>query len=89
MTELEQILKNTLVQLEQEIQTTLQTHSTELSARKQEAAIQAETLKILQAQIRQLQQEQQESAQHLQHLSDIHKNLEPLLSRLSVLLNAR
>lgn len=56
---------------------------------KQEAATQAETLRILQAQIRQLQQEQQESAQHLQHLSDIHKNLEPLLSRLSVLLNAR
>ena len=36
-----------------------------------------------------LQQEQQESAQHLQHLSDIHKNLEPLLSRLNALLSAR
>ena len=36
-----------------------------------------------------LQAEQQESARHLERLSAIHTNLEPLLSRLSALLNAR
>jgi hypothetical protein len=36
----------------------------------------------------QLRAEQQESARHLRRLSDVHANLEPLLSRLSALLGA-
>ena len=43
----------------------------------------------LQEKIGQLQAQQQESALYLQRLSAIHANLEPLLSRLSALLNAK
>ena len=46
-------------------------------------------IRQLQDKIDQIQTEQAESARHLQRLSDIHANLEPLLSRLSALLNAK
>ena len=46
-------------------------------------------IRQLQEKIGLLQAEQQESARHLQRLSDIHANLEPLLSRLSALLHAK
>ena len=89
MTELERILKNTLLTLEQELTTTQKTHGTSLVNHQSSLENHAQVIRQLQKKIGQLQTEQQESARHLQRLSDIHANLEPLLSRLSALLNAK
>ena len=69
MTELERTLKEILGKMEQEITETLKAHS--------------QAIHQLQANLNQMQTDYQESTQHLQRLSDIHANLEPLLSRLS------
>lgn len=89
MTELERILKNTLTTLEQDLTTTQKVNGTTLAEHQRSLESHAQTIHQLQEKIDQLLAEQQESARHLQRLSDIHANLEPLLSRLSVLLNAR
>ena len=89
MTELERILKNTLLTLEQELSATQKKHDTSLVNHQHSLESHAQAIRQLQEKIGQLQAEQQESARHLQRLSDIHANLEPLLSRLSALLNAK
>lgn len=89
MTELERTLKNTLLTLEQELSATQKTHSTSLVNHQRSLEGHAQVIRQLQEKIGQLQAEQQKSARHLQRLSDIHANLEPLLSRLSALLNAK
>ena len=81
MSELERILKDTLTTMEQEITSIQETHKKTLEEHSQ-------TLHRLQQNLSRIEAKQQESARHLQHLSDIHTNLEPLLSRLSALLNA-
>lgn len=82
MTELERILKASLTTMERELTVTQAGHQKTLEEHGQ--AIQG-----LQQSVNRIHAEQQESARHLQHLSDIHANLEPLLSRLSAILNAR
>ena len=89
MTELERTLKNTLLTLERDLSATQKTHSTALVNHQRSLESHAQAIRQLQEKIGQLQAEQQESARHLQRLSDIHANLEPLLSRLSALLNAK
>ncbi|MDL2216756.1 hypothetical protein LJB81_03365 [Desulfovibrio sp. OttesenSCG-928-M14] len=89
MTELERMLKNTLLILEQELAATQKTHGTSLVNHQRSLESHAQAIRQLQENIGQLRAEQQESARHLQRLSDIHANLEPLLSRLSALLNAK
>ena len=89
MTGLERTLKNTLLTLEQDLTTTQKTHGTSLVNHQRSLESHAQAIRQLQEKIGQLQTEQQESTRHLQRLSDIHANLEPLLSRLSALLNAR
>lgn len=89
MTELERILKNTLLTLEQGLAATQKAHGTSLANHQRSLQSHAQAIRQLQEKIGQLQTEQQESARHLQRLSDIHANLEPLLSRLSTLLNAK
>ena len=89
MTELERMLKNTLLTLERELTATQNAHATSLVNHQRSLESHAQTIRQLQEKIGQLQAEQQESARHLQRLSDIHASLEPLLSRLSTLLNAR
>ena len=87
MTELERTLKNTLLTLEQELTTTQKEHSASLVNHQRSLETLAQAIRQLHGNIGQLQTEQQESARHLQRLSDIHTNLEPLLSRLSASLN--
>ncbi len=82
MTELERIFKETLTTMERELIATQEVYKTRLEAH--DNAIQR-----LQQSVKQLQAQQLESARHLQHLSDIHANLEPLLSRLNDILNGR
>ena len=89
MTELERMLKNTLIALEQDLTATQKTHGTSLVNHQRSLESHAQAIRQLQEKIGQLQAEQQESARHLERLSDIHANLEPLLSRLSALLNAK
>jgi chromosome segregation ATPase len=89
MTELERTLKNTLLTLEHDLTATQKTHSASLVNHQHSLESHAQAIRQLQEKIEQLQTEQAESARHLQRLSDIHANLEPLLSRLSALLNAR
>ena len=89
MTELERTLKNTLLTLEQDLVATQKAHSTSLVNHQRSLESHAQAIRQLQEKIGQLQAEQQESARHLQRLSDIHANLEPLLSRLSALLNSK
>ena len=89
MTELERTLKNTLLTLEQELSATQKAHSISLANQQHSLESHAQAIWQLQEKVSQLQTEQQESARHLQRLSDIHANLEPLLSRLSALLKAK
>ena len=89
MTELERILKDTLTAMEQDLAAKLENHETRLNGQQSRMEAQAQYIQELRRNIAQLQTERQESARHLQRLSDIHVNLEPLLSRLSVLLNAK
>ena len=89
MTELERILKDTLTTMERDLTAAQKAHSTSLVNHQRSLESHAQAIRQLQEKIGQLQTEQQESARHLQRLSDIHANLEPLLSRLSALLNAK
>ena len=89
MTELERTLKNTLLTLERDLSAAQKTHSASLDNHQRSLENHAQVIRQLQEKIGQLQTEQAESARHLQRLSDIHANLEPLLSRLSALLNAK
>ena len=89
MTELERTLKNTLLTLEQELSATQKAHSISLANQQHSLESHAQAIWQLQEKVSQLQTEQQESARLLQRLSDIHTNLEPLLSRLNALLNAK
>lgn len=89
MTELERILKSTLLALERDLTTMQETHAAQLNGQQTRLEAQGQYIQELRRKIQQLQTEQQESARHLQRLSDIHATLEPLLSRLSTLLNAK
>ena len=89
MTELERLLKSTLAAMEREMTATLETHETRFTGQQTRLEAQARFIQELRQGLNQLRTEQQESARHLQRLSDIHANLEPLLSRLSALLNAK
>lgn len=89
MTELERILRDTLTTLERDLTATQKTHGTSLVNHQRSLESHAQAIRQLQEKIGRLQIEQKESARHLQRLSDIHANLEPLLSRLSASLNAK
>ena len=89
MTELERILKDTLTTMERDLTAMQEAHSAFLVNHQRSLESHAQAIRQLQEKISQLQTEQQESARHLQRLSDIHATLEPLLSRLSALLNAK
>ena len=89
MTELERTLKNTLHTLEQDLTATQKAHGASLVNHQRSLESHAQAILQLQEKIGQLQAQQQESALYLQRLSAIHANLEPLLSRLSALLNAK
>ena len=89
MTELERTLKNTLLTLEQELSATQKMHSASLVNQQRSLESHVQAIRQLQENVSQLRAEQQESARLLQRLSDIHANLEPLLSRLNALLNAK
>jgi uncharacterized protein YlxW (UPF0749 family) len=78
-----------LLTLEHDLSATQQTHSTSLDNHQHSLENHAQVIRQLQEKIGQVQAEQQESARHLQRLSDIHANLEPLLSRLNALLSAK
>ena len=89
MTELERMLKNTLLTLELDLTATQETHGTSLANQQSSLENHAQAIRQLQESVSQLRAAQTESARHLQRLSDIHANLEPLLSRLSALLRAK
>ena len=89
MTELERMLKDTLTRMEQEMTATLATHSKTLVEQQRKLEAQGQAIQRLQESNTRIISEQQESARQLQRLSDIHANLEPLLSRLSTLLNGK
>ncbi|MDL2268167.1 hypothetical protein LJC46_09345 [Desulfovibrio sp. OttesenSCG-928-G15] len=82
MTELERTLTASLTTMEREMTVTQEVHKKTLEAHSQ-------ALQHLQQRVSQIETEQQESARHLQRLSDIHANLESLLSRLSAILNGK
>ena len=89
MTELERTLTQSLMTLEQELTTTLETHDKRLSGQHLRLEAQAQEIQSLRRTLAQIQTEQQESARRLQRLSDIHTSLEPLLAKLNTLLNGR
>jgi len=87
MTEIERLLTDTLAALELELRQTQERQETILTDHQQALANHANTLHQLQHQVARLSPQQQKSAQHLQRLSAIHENLEPLLERLSGIMN--
>lgn len=86
MTELERMLKETLLALERELSDTQVRQGRQISDQQGRLEAQDRHIQELRLAIRQLQTQQQESARHLQHLSDASRNLEPLLTRLRNLL---
>lgn len=88
MTEIERLLTDTLAALELELRQTQERQETILTDHQQALANHANTLHQLQHQVARLSAQQQESTLHLQRLSAVHENLEPLLTRLSGILNA-
>ena len=89
MTELERTLKTTLLNLEQELSATQEAHSASLTNHQYSLENHARAIRQLQEHIGKLQAEQQESARHLQRLSTVYENLQPLLTKLNLLLNER
>ncbi len=89
MTELERTLKNTLLRMEGEITATLANHDQSLNRQQHALVSQGDTLKELQAQIKQMTGQQQEYQRQLQGLSAVYRSLEPLLSRLNGLLSGK
>ena len=89
MTEMERILKESLLALEGELAAKLHRQETWLSGQQTRMEDQGRQIQALRREVLQLREGQQILMRHLQRLSAIHANLEPLLSRLSVLLNAR
>lgn len=89
MTELGRMLKDTLTTMERGLTDTQKAHGASLANQQRNLESHVQAIRQLQEKIRQFRAEQQESARHLQRLSDIHAKLEPLLSRLSALLNAK
>ena len=89
MTEIERLLTNTLAALEQELRQTQKYQGTILTDQQHTLASHANALHQLQHQVARLNAQQQESTLHLQRLSAVHENLEPLLERLSGILNMK
>jgi predicted RNase H-like nuclease (RuvC/YqgF family) len=89
MTELERMLKDTLTRMEQDLIATQRNQGNSLHSQQCTLENHTKAIRQLGEAIGKLQTEQEESARHLQRLSDIHANLEPLLSRLSGILNGK
>jgi uncharacterized protein with HEPN domain len=87
MTEIERMLKDTLTHMEQELTATQRTQGTSLTNQQRTLESHTKAIRQLGEAIGKLQIEQEESTRHLQRLSDIHANLEPLLSHLSSILS--
>ena len=86
MTELERMLKETLLALERELSDTQARQGQQITDQQRRLEAQDRHIQELRLAIQQLQSQQQESARHLQRLSDASRNLEPLLTRLRNLL---
>ena len=89
MTELERMLKDTLLRLERDMNDTQTQQGRQINGQQERLEAQDGYIQELRRAIRQLQTQQQESARHLQRLSDVYRNLEPLLTRLSGLLASK
>ncbi len=87
MTEIERMLKDTLTALERDLTATQRNQGDSLTSQQRTLESHSKAISQLADAIGNLQAEQEESARHLQRLSDIHANLEPLLSRLSSILS--
>ena len=89
MTELERMLKETLLRMEREMDATLQTHSRTLTEQQRVLEALRQTVQRLQEATGRITDEQRQSQQHLQSLSTVHENSKPLLSRLNGLLSGK
>lgn len=86
MTELERMLKETLLTLERELSDTQARQGQQINDQQGRLEAQDRHIQELRLAIQQLQTQQQESTRHLQRLNDASRNLEPLLTKLRNLL---
>ena len=89
MSEIERIIKDTLVSLEQELSSELMAQGQTLAEHQKKLTAQDQDLKTLKDHIGRLQQEQREGERLWEGLSNVYRNLEPLLSRLNAWLNTQ
>lgn len=87
MTELERILKETLLSLEQDLTATLANHDKNMYGLQLRLEAQNQNLQELFREIQLLKARQQESEQLWQRLSSVHASLQPVLTRLNNLLS--
>lgn len=86
MTELERMLKDSLLTLEREMSDAQTRQERQLNGQQERLKAQDGDIQELRRAIRQLQTQQQESEQHLRRLSDVYRDLESLLTKLNGLL---
>ena len=86
MTEIERLLTDTLTALERELRQAQEAQSQTLAGQERALTAHADALRQIQQQVSNLRAQQRESTQQLQRLSELSTQLEPLLTRLSVML---
>lgn len=87
MTELERMLRDTMIHMEQEISATLTAQGKTLEEQRQALAIQQEEMARQRSHIQRLNSDLRALTRQLQDAGDVYKNLEPLLSLLQGILN--
>ena len=89
MTELEKMLKNTLIRMEQEFSAKLTSQDKILAEQQRALTVHNQSLCQLQKENSQINADLQALAQRLEDLAGLYKTLESLLLRLNGLLNVR
>ena len=87
MTEMERVLKESLLALEGELAAKLHQQGTWLSGQQTRMEDQGRQIQALRREVLQLREGQQALMRHLQRLSAVHESLVPALTRLNSALN--
>ena len=89
MTELERMLKDTLIRMEQELSTAQASQGNTLEVQQQALTEHSQSLRQVQEENNRNKADLQDLTKRLEDLAGLYMNLEPLLSRLNWLLNGK
>jgi septal ring factor EnvC (AmiA/AmiB activator) len=87
MTELERMLKDSLMRMEQDFSTSLRNHGTTLAEQQRAVTAQSQNLKELQGEINRTNADLQTLMRRLNDLAELYTSLETLLSQLNGILS--